>query len=321
MIPRLVLLLLAALLGRVAWRAWPVVQAGRVLRVSRVVSNLERSERFYREALGFRTISKGPADPFLTALLGFGDECAEEWVMRLGEEEIALVRFDRSAEPYPPGARSDDAWFQHLAIVVRDMAAAAAVLLSHSPTTISRGGPQRLPARNGGVEAFKFRDPDGHPLELIRFPPGQGRPVWQDRGGVGPFLGIDHSALAVASSARSRAFYRRLGFQAVGTSHNDGLAQAALDGLEEPDVRITALRPRGAEGPGLELLAYRPPGRRGPWPPARSLATDWVTVSVRGGTRLPGGRRALALRDPDGHRILLVDQRGGTTDPASGPAT
>ena len=43
---------------------------------------------------------------------------------------------------------------------------------------ISEGGPQLLPPSNGAVRAFKFRDPDGHPLELIWFPPGQGRAVW-----------------------------------------------------------------------------------------------------------------------------------------------
>ena len=40
--------------------------------------------------------------------------------------------------------------------------------LSRFPfTTISRNGPEALP---GGVVAFKFRGPDGHPLELIQFP-------------------------------------------------------------------------------------------------------------------------------------------------------
>ena len=31
---------------------------------------------------------------------------------------------------------------------------------------ISLNGPETLPERNGGVRAFKFRDPDDHPLEL-----------------------------------------------------------------------------------------------------------------------------------------------------------
>ncbi len=42
-------------------------------------------------------------------------------------------------------------------------------------------GPERLPARSGGVSAFKFRDPDGHPLELLAFPPEAVPPIWRDR--------------------------------------------------------------------------------------------------------------------------------------------
>ena len=42
-------------------------------------------------------------------------------------------------------------------------------------TTISTDGPQLLPASSGGVTAYKFRDPEGHPLELIAFPPGRTR--------------------------------------------------------------------------------------------------------------------------------------------------
>ena len=41
---------------------------------------------------------------------------------------------------------------------------------------------QLLPAWNpnaSGIRAVYFRDPDGHPLELIQFPPGKGDPRWQ----------------------------------------------------------------------------------------------------------------------------------------------
>ena len=52
--------------------------------------------------------------------------------MRLGREEIALVRFAvPGRQPYPTGSRSDDLWFQHLAIVVADMDAAYAHLSAH----------------------------------------------------------------------------------------------------------------------------------------------------------------------------------------------
>jgi len=102
------------------------------------------------------------------ATLGWANADAEEVVMRLGAQDIGLLRFARQGRPYPRDSRSDDLWFQHLAIVVNDMDAAYAHLsLSAVWRPISDGGPQLLPPSNGAVRAFKFRDPDGHPLELL----------------------------------------------------------------------------------------------------------------------------------------------------------
>ena len=190
----------------------PLFQVGRILRISRVVSDLGRAAAFYRDALGFRIIAQGPLNQATIIDSGVGD--AEEVVMRLGEQDVALVRYTAHGRPYPPGSRSNDMWFQHLAIAVDDMESAYAHLSLHSGwQSISDGGPQTLPPSNGSVRAFKFRDPDGHPLELIWFPPGQGRPVWHQGMSATPFLGIDHSALSIASTARGVGFYRALGFR------------------------------------------------------------------------------------------------------------
>ena len=178
------------------------------------------------------------------------------------------------------------------------MAAAYARLVAMGIEAISEGGPQHLPKRNGGVTAFKFRDPDGHPLELLHFPPGQGRAVWH-QGAVGPFLGFDHSAIGVADTARSLRFYRSLGFRVAARSSNYGAAQDALDGLVPARAGITGLRPRAEQGPGLELLAYAPQGRPGSWV-ANDRVADWVTVEAGGPMRV--------RRDPDGH-ILLFSPR------------
>ena len=53
------------------------------------------------------------------------------------------------------------------------------------------------------MTAFNFRDPDGHPLELLYFPAGQGRQVWhsQDQGPVN--FGIDHTAVIVSDTPAS----------------------------------------------------------------------------------------------------------------------
>ena len=271
----------------------------RIVRISRMVADLDQAVAFYRDGLGFRLASRGPGDP---APLGLPGARMEQAVLRLGDEEIALVRFDPPGAPYPADSRSDDGWFQHLAIVVDDMAAAWRQLAAQSPRSISTDGPERLPPRNGGVLAVKFRDPDGHPLELIQFPPDNGRPAWQRAAGAGPgpFLGIDHSALAVASTARSLRFYRRLGFRVASRSWNSGPAQSRLDGLPGAQVRVTGLRFPSSAGPGLELLRYVPPGRPAPALPVSAITTDWVTLSAG-----PAGLR----RDPDGHRVLLTGRR------------
>ncbi len=99
--------------------------------------------------------------------------------MTLGAQEVELVAFDPPGRPYPEARRSNDPWFQHIALVVDDIAGVFDALQRFDMTPISIGGPQLLPVNTGGVSAVKFRDPDGHPLELLSF-----RPVWATRSGT-----------------------------------------------------------------------------------------------------------------------------------------
>ena len=116
------------------------------------------------------------------------------------------MAFDPPGRPYPDTRAANDRWFQHVAIVVADIEGVSARLERLSSRPISTGGPQLLPANTGGVTAFKFRDPDGHPLELLHFPPGVGDAVWRHGEGSGP-LGYDHSAIVVEDLERSLSFY------------------------------------------------------------------------------------------------------------------
>jgi hypothetical protein len=68
--------------------------------------------------------------------------------------------------------------------------------------------PQTLPEWNkeaGGISAFYFRDSDGHSLGLIHFHSGKGQSKWQ-RPSTKPFLGIDHTGMAVSGTEGSIAF-------------------------------------------------------------------------------------------------------------------
>lgn len=305
------------------------VQAQSVVRISRVVSDLSRAESFYRSALGFNALSRAPPDPEVLQAVGLEGD-AGELRLRLGEEDLVLVHCESGGRNYPADSRSNDLWFQHVAIVVSDMDSAYSRLRSSAGwRPISTEGPETLPASSGGVRAFKFRDPDGHPLELLWFPPRHGNPKWQERTRASasdePFLGIDHTALSVSSSRRSLSFYRSLGLSIAEETVNSGPAQSRLDGLGAANVRVTGLRPAGVAGPGLELLAYRPPGRARENPGVGDLPMQWTTLSAiapgpasandRG--RAPALLKNMsAVSDPDGHRFVLVNHGASLGRPA-----
>src|SRR5690242_1456672 len=140
-------------------------QVLRLDRVSRNVADLDRMVAFYREALDFELLAQGRIDARARdELMGLPGACARTARLRLGVQELELVAFDPPGRPYPAQANAADLCFQHLAIVVSDMAAAHAQLCRHAFQPISEGGPQTLPPDTGSVSAFKFRDPEGHPL-------------------------------------------------------------------------------------------------------------------------------------------------------------
>ncbi len=107
--------------------------------------------------------------------------------------------------------------------------------------------------------------PDGHDLEIIWFPPEQSKVKWQQNTEE-LFLGIDHSAIAVANTEQSLTFYRDLlGMEIEQSNLNSGEIQAHLDGLPEAKVRVTATRPKQG-GLGIELLDYIVPETGRPFP-------------------------------------------------------
>jgi catechol 2,3-dioxygenase-like lactoylglutathione lyase family enzyme len=288
-----------------------VIRALRIARVSLTTAAPERAEAFYRDAFGFTTVERGersgPAFASLTEVEGG----ASIVVLRLGDQEIELVRFAEPGRPYPALRASNDPWFQHMAIVVSDMRAAYARLAAVGGwTPITRGSPQRLPANTGGVTAFKFRDPEGHPLELLEFAAGAIPSAWRQRRANGFCLGIDHSAIVVGDGARSTAFYGALGFTVAGGSLNRGIEQERLDDLTEPVVEVTSLAPHASEPPRLELLHYRQPKSVEPLAlRSNDVAATRLVLAVEGSPPSFGEARAALLRDPDGHHLLLLGEQ------------
>ncbi len=259
----------------------------RLLCFSLVTAALAPLTEFYRQAFG--------------CTLQVQEACAagvRRAVLALGAERIELLQFDEPGAPYPAPLTASSPRFQHFALVVADMAEAYAQL-ARVPAwqPISRDGPQRLPANTGHVTAFKFRDPDGHPLELLAFAPGHVPPRWRQPARNVLFPGIDHSAIGVTDSARSIAFYTALGLTVSATTHNRGAEQARLDGLSAPEVAVTALNlPEG--GPHLELLCYQGA--------AESASAALPTNDIAATRLVFDGSARLGFTDPDGHRLLSV---------------
>ena len=267
----------------------------RLLRIELSVSDLGRAERFYLDALGFTVADRGPIDPAMANLLGA--ERIMATTLHRGGQTLVLHAFQPDGDRYPRGAICSDQLFQHFALPVADMNAAYARLQASGPSPIS-DWPQRLPARSGGVVAFKFRDPDGHPLELIQFPDGRDD-------------GIDHSAIVVLDPQRSIDFYRdQLGFSLASRQINKGEEQDRLDGVEGVNVEVIGLKPRRPT-PHLELLGYRdPPVRPTSRLSPRDIAATRLVLEVAelptGSTRLADGGLARLIHDPDEHAIVLV---------------
>jgi catechol 2,3-dioxygenase-like lactoylglutathione lyase family enzyme len=223
------ILLWCALLG-----ARAATPAAAVDSVGIPVSDMERSRAFYSEVLGFRQVADREVfgEPY-EKLYGVFGVRLRSVRLQLGDEFIELMQFQTPrGRPLPVDSRSNDRWFQHVAIIVSDMDKAYAVLRAHHVGYASTA-PQRLPDWNpdaGGIQAFYFRDPDHNNLEVLAFPPGKGQAKWQRKDAT--FLGIDHTALVIANTDRSLGFYRdRLGLAVAGHSDNYGTEQEHLNNV------------------------------------------------------------------------------------------
>ncbi len=307
-----------------------------VAAIGMTVSDMDRAVAFYSEVLGFQKISDSQVSgPAYEQLAGVRDARLQVVQLQLGNEVIELTDYlNAEGRPIPLDSRSNDLWFQHIAIVVSDMDAAYQRLREANVQFVSNR-PQTLPdylTAAAGIQAFYFQDPDRHNLEIIYFPPGKGDPRWHEPTDQ-VFLGIDHTAIATADTPTSLRFYRdRLGLQIAGASENYGPEQEHLNNVFGAHLQITGLR--APRGPGVEFLDYlSPPGGR-PIPhdlrsndlmhwqttlvvedaeaAARQLQTaghDRLTprVVTLPDTRL-GFAKGFLTQDPDGHVLRIVEK-------------
>lgn len=300
------------------------------------VADIEKSVKFYTEVLSCQKIMDtevwGEDWEKLQGVFGLRMKIVQ---MQLGDEIISLMEYlTPQGRPIPIDSRSNDRWFQHIAIAVTDMDKAYQHLRKHN-VRHSSTNPRRLPEWNeklGGVQAFYFKDPDGHNLELIQFPPDKADDRWlQNTDKL--FLGIDHSAVVVKDAAASFPLYRdRLGLKLQLQAENHGTEFEHITCTFGARVQVNSMQPRS--GIGFELLEYIAPttGRNMPtdsqandlWHYQTVIAvSDLETMAKRLRTapcsfispgiikmsaNKLGYKKALSIRDLDGHVLHLVEE-------------
>ena len=333
--PFLVAVLLATSISSAAQQLVAPLISG-VDAINMTVANMDRSVSFYSQVLDFEKVSDievaGESYEHLEGVFGLRMRVVR---LRLGDEFIELTEYlAPRGKPVPVDAHSNDRSFQHVAIIVSDMDRAYQ-RLRQNKVEYASSGPQRLPDWNrnaAGIEAFYFKDPDGHPLEILHFPADKGQDKWRHSGN-NLFLGIDHTAIVVDNTDDSLKFYRDLlGMRVAGESENYGTEQEHLNNVFGAHLRITALR--SASGPGIELLEYLAP-RDGARFPADEHANDILhrqTMLITQDAQQAAGKllsahrdfvssgvvsesdgrlgfhKAFLVRDPDGHAVLIEEK-------------
>jgi catechol 2,3-dioxygenase-like lactoylglutathione lyase family enzyme len=314
----------------------PVNSITAVDSVGITVSDIDQAIKFYSEVLSFQKISDievlGNEYDRLHGLFGVRLRVVK---MRLGNEFLELTEYlTPKGKPIPVESRSNDRWFQHIAIAVSDMDQAYEILRKYKVKYASTA-PQRIPDSNkaaAGIRAFYFKDPDGHNLEIIYFPKGKGDPKWQQNSQQ-VFLGIDHTAIVVGNTEASLKFYRDLlGLKLAGESENFGNEQEHLNNVFGAKLRISGLR--ASSGLGIEFLDYIAPSDGKPFPSdarpndlwhwqttlvvkdinaiaqkLRANRTIFIsTDTIEFPNQTLGFKRGIIVRDPDGHALRIIEK-------------
>jgi catechol 2,3-dioxygenase-like lactoylglutathione lyase family enzyme len=315
----------------------------RVESVGFTVSDMDKAIDFYTRVLPFEKVfdveTFGAEIESLSGVFGARVRVVR---LKLGDEALELTEYlTPRGRPIPADSRSNDRWFQHIAIIVSDMDKAYAHLRSNKVRHASTA-PQTLPSyitAAAGIRAFYFKDFDDHVLEILAFPADKGAAKWHELSKSGKlFLGIDHTAIVVADTDTSLGFYRdALGLKVVGESTNYGSEQEHLNNVAGARLHITGLRPADG-GINIEFLEYLAPANGRAYPTDSQSNDHWhwqtsflLSVGINDVFRskppvyispgavlfekpIFGFRRAALVRDPDGHAVRVVEAGGNKND-------
>lgn len=314
-------------------------QISRVESVGFTVSEMDKAIDFYTRILPFEKVSDkevwGDSFEHLSGVFGARVRVVR---LQLGNETLELTEYlNSNSRPIPLDSRSNDKWFQHVAIIVSDMDKAFEILRKNKVRFASTA-PQTLPKtipNAAGIKAFYFKDFDNHVLEVLQFPEDKGAAKWHDLAKSGKlFLGIDHTAIVVGNTDESLKFYRdALGLSVAGESMNFGTEQEHLNNVFGAKLHITGLRTR-EDGIAVEFLEYLAPCDGKPFPKdtkssdlwhwqtsfeaeKTDLLTDFLLKSrydfiSSGLVNFSGNnfafKSALLVRDTDGHAVRVIER-------------
>lgn len=304
------------------------------------VSDMDKAIDFYTRILPFEKVSDtdvfGSDIEHLTGVFGARIRVVR---FKLGDEILELTEYlTQQGRPIPVDSRSNDLWFQHIAIIVSDMDRAYQHLRKNKVRHASTA-PQKLPEyikAAAGIEAFYFKDFDNHILEILAFPPDKGAKKWHDlaKDKNKLFLGIDHTAIAIGDTDASLRFYRdSLGMEVAGNSENYGTEQEHLNNVFGAKLLITGLKTKEA-GIAVEFLQYLAPtdGKSFPKDTRSSDLWHWQisfvsknndsllnlliqrkfdfvsTGLVSFDTDKLGFKNAMLVRDTDGHATRIIER-------------
>jgi len=141
-----------------------------------VVSNLERSERFYAKLLGFKVTRRALLEgDWIESIVGLADVCADVVYLEPpnGGMRIELLHYRApSGAALPETASANTVGLRHVALRVADIDAlyerlsAAGVAFVGPPTAVPAGVVKHDAGRK---RLCYFRDPDGVILELAEY--------------------------------------------------------------------------------------------------------------------------------------------------------
>lgn len=314
-----------------------IPQVSKIESVGFTVSDMDKAIDFYTRVLSFEKVSDtevwGDDLERLSGVFGARVRVAQ---FKLGNEFLELTEYlTPQGRPIPIDSKSNDKWFQHIAIIVSDMDKAFEILRKNKVRFASTA-PQTLPKtipNAAGISAFYFKDFDNHVLEILHFPPDKGAKKWHEleKGGK-VFLGIDHTAIVVGDTDASLKFYRiNLGLNVAGNSENFGTEQDHLNNVFGAKLHITGLH-TAEDGIAVEFLEYLAPADGKPFPKDTKASDLWhwqmsfatakidVLASllrqnkydfISGGAvllreNLFGFKKGFLVRDADGHAVRFV---------------